>query len=77
MTKTIIYRSSNYVFKKCRKYGINLNLDKCAFMVFSRMLLGFIISRKGKLLDPKKTQEIINMPPFKNPWQIQVFNGMA
>jgi hypothetical protein len=30
-------------FQKCRKYGINLNLDKCAFMVFSRMTLGFII----------------------------------
>jgi len=21
-------------FQKCKKYGINLNLDKCAFMVF-------------------------------------------
>ncbi len=22
-------------FQKCREYGISLNLDKCAFMVFS------------------------------------------
>jgi len=52
-----------------------MNLDKCAFMVFSRMIMGFIISKYGKLLDPKKIQAIINMPPPKNPFQ--VFNGMA
>ncbi len=46
-------------------------------MVFSRMILGFIISKEGKVLDPKKIQVIVNMPPPNNPQQIQVFNGMA
>jgi hypothetical protein len=32
-------------FQKCREYGINLNPDKCAFMVFLGMTLGFIISK--------------------------------
>ncbi len=41
-------------FRKCKKYGINLNLDKCAFMVFSGMILGSIISKGGKLQDLKK-----------------------
>jgi hypothetical protein len=41
------------------------------------MILGFIVSKKGKLLDLKKIQAIVNMPPPKNPQQIQVFNGMA
>lgn len=41
-------------FKKCRKYGINLSLEKFAFMVLSGMILGFIVSNKGKLLNPKK-----------------------
>jgi hypothetical protein len=41
-------------FQKCREYGISLNLDKCAFMVFSKMILGFIVSKEGKLLDTKK-----------------------
>jgi hypothetical protein len=63
-------------FQKCKEYGINLNPNKCAFMVFS-MILGFIISKEGKLLDSKKIQAIINMPPPKNPQQIQIFNGMA
>jgi hypothetical protein len=64
-------------FQKCRKYGISLNLNKCAFMVFLEMILGFIISKEGKLLDLKKIQVIVNMPPPKNPQQIQVFNGMV
>jgi hypothetical protein len=46
-------------------------------MVFSRMILDFIVSKRGKLLDPKKIQAIVNMSPLKNPQQIQVFNGMA
>jgi hypothetical protein len=41
------------------------------------MILGFIVSKERKLLDPKKIQAIINVPPFKNPHQIQIFNGMA
>jgi hypothetical protein len=59
------------------KYGISLKTDKCAFMVFSGMILGFIISKEGKLLDPKIIQAIVNTLPPKNPQQIQVFNGMA
>jgi hypothetical protein len=64
-------------FQKCKEYGISLNPNKCAFMVFSRMILGFIISKEEKLPNPKKIQAIVNMSPPKNPHQIQVFNGMA
>jgi hypothetical protein len=64
-------------FQKCREYGISLNPNKCAFMVFLGMILGFIISKEEKLPNPKKVQTIVNMPPPKNPQQIQVFNGMA
>jgi len=64
-------------FQKCKEYGISKNLNKCAFMVFSRMILGFIISKEGKLPYPKKIQVIINMRPPKNPQQIQIFNGIA
>ncbi len=52
-------------FQKCREYGISLNLDKCAFMVFSRTILGFIVSKEGKLPNPKKIQAIVNMPPLR------------
>jgi hypothetical protein len=36
-------------------------------MVFSGMILGFIVSKEGKLPDLKKIQAIVNMPPLKNP----------
>jgi len=36
-------------------------------MVFSRMILGFIVSKEGKLLNPKKIQAIIQMLVATNP----------
>jgi hypothetical protein len=36
-------------------------------MVFSGMILGFIVPKERKLLDPKEIQAIVNMPPPKNP----------
>jgi hypothetical protein len=36
-------------------------------MVFSRMILGFIVLKERKLPNPKKIQTIVNMPPPKNP----------
>jgi hypothetical protein len=46
-------------------------------MVFSRLILGFIVSKEGKILDLKKVHAIMNMPILTNPYQIHVFNGMA
>ncbi len=46
-------------------------------MVFSKNNFGFYFSKEKKLPDPKKIQATVNMSPFKNPHQIQVFNGMA
>jgi hypothetical protein len=41
-------------FQKCKEYRISFNLDKCAFMVFSRLILGFIVSKEGKIPNPMK-----------------------
>jgi hypothetical protein len=41
-------------FQKWIEYGISLNPKKCAFMVFSRMILSLIVSKEGKLPDLKK-----------------------
>jgi hypothetical protein len=46
-------------------------------MVFLGLILRFIVSKEGKILDPKKVQVITNMLIPTNPQQIQVFNGMA
>jgi hypothetical protein len=36
-------------------------------MVFSRLILGFIVSKKGKILNLEKVQAIVNMPIPTNP----------
>jgi hypothetical protein len=54
-------------FLKCREYKINLNPKINAFMVFSGLILKFIISKEGKVPDPKKVQAIMNMPIPTNP----------
>jgi hypothetical protein len=54
-----------------------LIMDKCAFMVCSRTILGFIVSKEGKTLNPKKIKVLVKMLVPKTPQEIQVFNGMA
>jgi len=41
-------------FQKCKKHRISLNLEKCAFMIFSGLILRFIASKEGKIPNPKK-----------------------
>jgi hypothetical protein len=41
------------------------------------MILKFIVSKEGKLLDPKKVEAIIQMFVPKNLHDIQNFNGLA
>ncbi len=64
-------------FLRCREYGISLNPKKCAFMVCSKIILGFIVSKEGNTPDPKKIKDVVKMPMPKTTRKIQVFNGMA
>ncbi len=41
-------------FQKCREYKINFNPEKCVFMVFLGLILGFIVSKEGKIPDLNK-----------------------
>jgi hypothetical protein len=36
-------------------------------MVFLGLILGFIISKEGRILNPKKVKAIMNMSIFTNP----------
>jgi hypothetical protein len=64
-------------FFRCREFGISPNLNKCAFMVISRTILGFIMFKEGKVMDPKKIKALVNMLVTITPKEIQLFNGMA
>jgi hypothetical protein len=46
-------------------------------MVSTKIILWFIVSKKGKTLDPNKIEALVNMLIPKTPQEIQVFNGMA
>jgi hypothetical protein len=47
------------------------------FLAHSSAILGYMVSKEGKLLDPKKISTIVHMPTPKTPKDIRVFNGMA
>ncbi len=46
-------------------------------MVFSRTILGFMVFKENKVMDPKKVEALVNMPIPTTLYEIQVFNGMA
>jgi len=41
-------------FQKCKEHIISFNAEKCAFMVFSGLILRFIVSKEAKLPNFKK-----------------------
>jgi hypothetical protein len=43
---------------KCKEFVISLNPYKCAFMVFSRTIRGFIMSKESKVMDPRKVEAL-------------------
>jgi hypothetical protein len=53
-------------FNKCQEFGIGLNLEKCMFLVYFKVIIGYIVSKEGKLLDLKKIMTIVEMSSPKN-----------
>jgi len=47
------------------------------FLVYFRVILKYIVSKEGKLPNPKKILAIVNMLPLKTLKDIHVLNGMA
>ena len=46
-------------FNTLRQYSMKLNLSKCAFGVSSGKFLGFMVSRRGIEVNPKKVKAIL------------------
>jgi len=47
------------------------------FLVHSGVILGYVVSKEGMLLDPRILLAIVHMPTPKTTKDIQVYNGMA
>ncbi len=58
---------------QCRNNGINFNLEKCAFCVNFRILLGHIVCEDGLLIDPRKIIIIIDIPTPTNVTKLKRF----
>ncbi len=56
-----------FCFQKCKEYKIIFNLENFAFMVFSRLILGFIVYKEGKITFPEKVHVMVNIPVLTNP----------
>ena len=57
-------------FQMLRHYSMKLNPAKCAFGVFARKLLGFIVSQRGIEENSEKIQVIMGMQPLTNTKQL-------
>jgi len=63
--------------KECRLNRININLEKCAFCVNLKVLLGHIVCHDSLMVDPHKIIAITIMPTPTNPMEIKRFLGVA
>ena len=52
-----------HIFDACRANGVSLNADKCMFLFFAGIIQGYIVCKYGKLPDPEKIKDILDMTP--------------
>ena len=59
------------VFDRCRKFEISLNPKKSVFAITEGKLLGFIVSKYGIIIEPKRVEAIakIGLPSSKKAMQ--------
>jgi hypothetical protein len=50
-------------FQRCRKVDISLNPEKVYLAMVQGILLGYVVTKKGKELDPDKVEVIVNLQP--------------
>ena len=63
------------LFQRLRKYHLHLNPNKCTFGVFSREMLGFILTQKGIEVDLDKVKASQEMPAPRTKKQVRGFLG--
>jgi hypothetical protein len=67
ITSPFIFNKLKKCFLKCREYGISLNLEKYAFMVYSGTIPRFIVSKEGETHDLRKIEALVKMLVPKTP----------
>jgi hypothetical protein len=62
-------------FCTCRRYSISMNPRKSIFVSNKGRLLGFLVSKYGIMIDPKRIEEITNIPYAHSKKYVQSFLG--
>ena len=62
-------------FDRIRQYQLRLNPPKCAFGVTSGKLSGFIVSQRGKEVDPEKVRAPQEITPPRNLKELKYLRG--
>lgn len=55
--------------------NLRVNIDKCFFAKSAVYLLGFVIDKKGRRIDPRKLTNVLEWPPLTSHKQVQQFIG--
>lgn len=55
--------------------NLRVNVDKCFFAKSAVYLLGFVIDKKGRRIDPRKLTNVLEWPPLTSHKQVQQFIG--
>ena len=63
--------------EKLNNAGIKLNKDKCQFCQQEMDFWGFVINKDGVKADPRKTEEILEMPDPTDVAESRHFLGMV
>ena len=69
------FRVLKRVFERCRAFKLIINPLKCAFEVFSKKFLGFLVHNKGIGVDPVKTTAIAIIRPPATVKELKSFLG--
>ena len=67
----------NQVLQRCEERNLDLNWEKCHFMVSERIVFGHQVSSKGIEVDPAKISTIEKLTPSTNVKGIRSFLGHA
>lgn len=63
------------IFKRCCRYKILLNPKKSVFTMIEGKILGYIISKDGIIIDPKRINSITNIAFLNNKKTMKSFLG--
>ena len=60
---------------KWQAYSMSLNPKKCIFVVSYGLLLGYVVSLKGLMLDVNKVSKILQLEQLTMVTELQLFLG--